>query len=100
MENYGTDPDVEVDVRPQDHVEGRDPQLDMAVELALAALREHRPLSADLAQRPRLELPTLPPRAATSGNGAAAPKRGASKAGAPKAAAPKGARKPTRKSGG
>jgi len=74
VENYGTDPDVEVDVRPQDHVEGRDTQLDMAVELALAALREHRPLSADLAQRPRLELPTLPPRARTSGNGATKPR--------------------------
>ena len=60
VENYGTDPDVEVDIRPQDHVAGTDPQLDEAVALALRALREHRPLSADLAQRPRLELPTLP----------------------------------------
>ena len=31
VENYGTDPDVEVDIRPQDHVAGDDPQLDMAV---------------------------------------------------------------------
>jgi len=42
--------------------------------MALAALKEHRPLTADLARRPRLELPTLPPRdqatAAISGNGA------------------------------
>jgi tricorn protease len=71
VENYGTDPDVEVDIRPQDHVAGCDPQLDKAVELALAALREYRPLSADLAQRPRLALPTLPPRPASSGNGGA-----------------------------
>jgi tricorn protease len=94
VENYGADPDVEVDIRPQDHLAGADPQLDMAVELALAALREHRPLSADLAQRPRLELPTLPPRSPAGGNGAVAPKP----------AAPKGARKaagkPGRKSGG
>jgi tricorn protease len=62
VENYGTDPDVEVDIRPQDHVAGRDPQLDKAVALALSALKGHRPLSADLARRPRLELPTLPPR--------------------------------------
>jgi tricorn protease len=67
VENYGTDPDFEVDIRPQDHVAGTDPQLDKALALALAALKDHRPLSADLAQRPRLELPTLPPR-----NGAAA----------------------------
>ena len=69
VENYGTDPDVDVDIRPQDHVAGRDPQLDKAVELALAALREHRPLAADLAQRPRLALPTLPPRTSASPNG-------------------------------
>jgi tricorn protease len=73
VENYGTDPDVEVDIRPQDHVAGVDPQLDQAVELALSALREHRPLIADLARRPRLELPTLPPRDRPAGNGAAAP---------------------------
>ena len=72
VENYGTDPDVEVDIRPQDHVAGADPQLDKAVALALSALREHRPLIADLAQRPRLELPTLPPRDQQAGNGAAA----------------------------
>jgi tricorn protease len=72
VENYGTDPDYEIDIRPQDHVAGDDPQLDKAVALALAALREHRPLIADLARRPRLELPTLPPRDQQAGNGAAA----------------------------
>jgi tricorn protease len=76
VENYGTDPDVDVDIRPQDHVERRDPQLDKAVDLALAALQTYRPLAADLARRPRLELPTLPPRStdAAHGNGAAARK--------------------------
>ena len=62
VENYGTDPDVEVDIRPQDHVAGRDPQLEKAISLALSALRRHRPLEADLARRPRLELPELPGR--------------------------------------
>ncbi|MGH9042327.1 MAG: S41 family peptidase [Acidimicrobiia bacterium] len=62
VENYGTDPDVEVDIRPQDHAAGKDPQLDKAVALARSALRKHRPLSADVARRPRLELPVLPPR--------------------------------------
>jgi hypothetical protein len=106
VENYGADPDAEVDIRPQDHVAGADPQLDKAVELALAALREHRPLSADLARRPSLELPTLPPRAVTSGNGVAAPKRPAHRKaaadrkpapaaeGAAKSAAKPGRRKP------
>jgi tricorn protease len=41
VENYGVDPDVEVVMRPQDHASGEDPQLDKAIELALAALAEH-----------------------------------------------------------
>lgn len=40
MENYGVEPDVEVVIAPQDHAAGRDPQLDEAVRLALAALEE------------------------------------------------------------
>jgi tricorn protease len=40
VENYGTDPDVEVEVRPQDYANGVDPQLDKAIELALKALEE------------------------------------------------------------
>ena len=62
VENYGTDPDVEVDIRPQDHVAGRDPQLERAIARAVSALRRHRPLAADVARRPSLELPELPPR--------------------------------------
>jgi tricorn protease len=40
VENYGTDPDVEVDIAPQDTAAGIDPQMDTAlalVEQALAA---------------------------------------------------------------
>ncbi|MFE6351410.1 S41 family peptidase [Streptomyces rochei] len=40
VENHGVDPDVEVPQRPQDHAAGRDPQLDEAIRLALAALEE------------------------------------------------------------
>ncbi len=57
VENYGTDPDVEVDIRPQDHVAGADPQLDKAV--ATGAGRAAGPPPAD--RRPR---PAPPPRAA------------------------------------
>ncbi|SEL69375.1 S41 family peptidase [Streptacidiphilus jiangxiensis] len=42
LENHGVDPDVEVVCAPQDWVAGRDPQLDEAISLALAAL-ESRP---------------------------------------------------------
>ncbi|QKW06408.1 PDZ domain-containing protein [Streptomyces sp. NA04227] len=40
VENYGVDPDIEVVMTPQDHVTGRDPQLDEAIRVALAALEE------------------------------------------------------------
>ncbi|GAA3102483.1 hypothetical protein GCM10020001_019410 [Nonomuraea salmonea] len=53
VENYGVDPDVEVVITPQDRVAGRDPQLDKAIELALAALDEHPPATPP-------ELPPLP----------------------------------------
>ncbi|MGH8907356.1 MAG: S41 family peptidase [Egibacteraceae bacterium] len=60
VENHGVDPDVEVDIRPQDARAGEDPQLDKAIELALAALRSHQPLAPDLLRRPHLGLPVLP----------------------------------------
>jgi C-terminal processing protease CtpA/Prc len=40
VENHGVDPDVEVPVPPQAWAQGLDPQLDTAVELALAALAQ------------------------------------------------------------
>lgn len=51
VENYGVDPDVEVVMTPRDHAEGRDPQLDTAVRLALEAL----------AETPAATPPELPP---------------------------------------
>ncbi|MBD0837604.1 S41 family peptidase [Streptomyces sp. TRM68416] len=38
VENHGVDPDVEVVQRPQDHVAGRDAQLDEAIRIALESL--------------------------------------------------------------
>ncbi|WP_406149188.1 S41 family peptidase [Streptomyces sp. NBC_01012] len=38
VENHGVDPDVEVVMTPQDHVAGRDPQLDEAIRIALDSL--------------------------------------------------------------
>ncbi|MFI7130483.1 PDZ domain-containing protein [Nonomuraea sp. NPDC050153] len=51
VENYGVEPDVKVVITPQDRVAGRDPQLEKAIELALAALEEHPPATP----------PSLPP---------------------------------------
>lgn len=46
VENYGTDPTIEVEVTPQDYAKGRDPQLDRAIEEAmkLIELDEEDPL--------------------------------------------------------
>jgi tricorn protease len=58
VENYGTDPDVRVEIAPQDYAAGRDPQLDKAIELILEILATHPPAPAEPARpdqgRPRL----------------------------------------------
>ncbi|BAZ37698.1 peptidase S41 [Calothrix sp. NIES-4101] len=41
VENYGTDPDIEVEITPQDWGEGKDPQLERAIELILQQLQEN-----------------------------------------------------------
>lgn len=58
VENYGTDPDIEVDIAPQDHAQGRDPQLEKAVALALAGLAK-APVRPDFKARPDLRRQTL-----------------------------------------
>lgn len=40
VENYGTDPDEEIEIRPQDWRQGRDPQLERAVEVALEQIEK------------------------------------------------------------
>jgi len=40
VENYGTDPDYEVDIAPQDFHSGRDPQLAKALELMISSLSQ------------------------------------------------------------
>ena len=60
VENYGTDPDIEVDYRPQDYATEADPQLDRAIEELLRQMEENPPEVPDFGDRPRLTLPTLP----------------------------------------
>jgi len=65
VENYGTDPDIEVDNAPQDYARGADPQLDRAIQAAqdeLAKRPPHRPRPTD---RPVRVAPRLGPRAPT-----------------------------------
>lgn len=54
VENYGTDPDIEVDIAPQDYVRGRDPQLERAVEEALKQLEHGGYLEPKPGERPGL----------------------------------------------
>jgi tricorn protease len=61
VENYGTDPDVDVDNSPQDAMAGRDRQLEMALEVALG-LVDRQDGTARFGPRPNLARPQLPPR--------------------------------------
>lgn len=62
VENYGTDPDIDVDITPQDYRMGRDPQLERAIAEALRLLEQTpRPLP-ELTSKPSRALPKLPPR--------------------------------------
>jgi tricorn protease len=56
VENYGTDPDIEVDITPQDYVQGADPQLERAVAEALKQLENGKYLEPTPGERPNLSL--------------------------------------------
>jgi tricorn protease len=56
VENYGTDPDVEVDIAPQDSMRGADPQMDRALEIIMTEVRA-QPEKPVFGPRPRLPLP-------------------------------------------
>ncbi|MGH3701292.1 MAG: S41 family peptidase [Pseudonocardiaceae bacterium] len=63
VENHGVDPDVEVPMPPQAWAQGLDPQLDTAVELALAALTQTPAATPPTTHdRPSTAPPPLPPR--------------------------------------
>jgi tricorn protease len=89
VENYGTDPDVEVDNAPHDYARGLDPQLDRAIQAALDELSKrppHRPRPTD---RPLRVAPRLGPRTGVGTAPAASPPPPAREpAGAPSRDAP------------
>lgn len=53
VENYGTDPDIEVDIAPQDFARGDDPQLDRAIAESLRMIEEKPALAPEPEERPR-----------------------------------------------
>jgi len=63
VENHGVDPDIEVLITPDDWAAGRDPQLEAAVDRALAMLAERPPSRLpDVTTGPVKRRPPLPPR--------------------------------------
>lgn len=64
VENYGTDPDIPVEITPADYAAGHDPQLERGVALVIAAM-ETAPRVPSFDSRPSRALPKLPPRKRT-----------------------------------
>ncbi len=62
VENYGTDPDLEVDNAPQDAASGHDRQLEKALATALESIDKAKPAKPDFGPRPKLARGALPPR--------------------------------------
>lgn len=60
VENYGTEPDITVELRPQDFVKGVDRQLERAVKEVMRRLKRKPPAVPEFGARPRRPLPRLP----------------------------------------
>lgn len=59
VENYGTDPDIEVDITPEDHQAGRDPQLLRAIDEGLKELKKKPAFAPEITEFPNLAQPKL-----------------------------------------
>lgn len=57
VENYGTDPDIEVENKPQDYVKGKDPQLERGIKECTKLIKKHPPKIPKFGKKPRLKLP-------------------------------------------
>ncbi|MFC1586740.1 S41 family peptidase [Planctomycetota bacterium] len=62
VENFGTEPDIEVEIRPQDYVAGKDPQLERTLKEITTMLKSSPPLKPKMDGRPNLSPPKLPKR--------------------------------------
>jgi tricorn protease len=57
VENYGAEPDYDVDISPQDYRQGLDPQMEKALELLRTELKRNPPEIPDFTDKPSLALP-------------------------------------------
>jgi len=62
VENYGTDPDIEVENLPQDYARGVDKQLERAIEEVMKLLATNPPQIPDFKEKPNRSIPELPRR--------------------------------------
>jgi len=62
IENYGTDPDIEVEIRPQDYAKGIDPQLNRGLAEVGRLLKKSPPTKPKFKDRPKLRPKKLPAR--------------------------------------
>jgi len=60
VENYGTDPDIEIEITPQDYAAGRDTQLERGLEEILKLMEQNPPRVPDFGPKPSRALPSLP----------------------------------------
>jgi tricorn protease len=60
IENYGTAPDIEVDIKPQDYAANEDTQLLRGVQEILKILKQNPLPIPDFGSKPNLVLPKLP----------------------------------------
>ncbi len=60
VENYGTDPDIEVLFRPQDYASGKDPQLERGLSEIEKLIRKIRPRIPSMKKGPSRRPPKLP----------------------------------------
>jgi tricorn protease len=57
LENRGAEPDIPVEITPQDYIAGRDPQMEKAIEVALDLLEKSPPVKPDFGPHPDRTLP-------------------------------------------
>ncbi len=62
VENYGTDPHIDVDIAPQDYAAERDPQMEKALEVISEEMEKNPPRIPDFGPLPKLAPGPLPPR--------------------------------------
>jgi tricorn protease len=62
VENYGTDPDIEVDNLPQDYARRIDAQLERAIAEVMKLIDEKPPRLPDFSSKPSKARPQLPPK--------------------------------------